>query len=574
MATRNLTHLMQRGDVFYFRRAVPRPLWVRMGRREVCLSLRTRDVSTARLLCRLFSNRFEQFIEAVEGMPGLTKDKIDNILRGYFEGLLSRAEEIVFLGPQDSSFDRQFEIDGTEEEHQELQAKLASGQFDRITRSETRELIETQGIASDQVPADEYRMLCNGVLRARIEQRRILAAMLSGALDETIPKDPLFQGVKSPGLPALPGEEPTVGKDTLDAVIARYCDFKMTQDWVPKTADEKRRILGWFCDQVGPTRKIKDVTVEDVRAFRDLLIKLPKHFTKLAALAGKTLPEIVAVETDVQKLGAGTLQKYFSSVRSFLQWCEDEGYIEMSPALKIKVGKKADIYDARHPFSHGQLKALFTSPQFTGHRSASRRSSPGDALIKDGRFWLPLLALYSGLRMGEIVQLLVADVQEEKGIWHFDVNKDEGGSEKQLKTKSSRRKVPVHPDLVRMGFLDYVSSRRDKDSQGRIFSEIKPGKNGYFSHNFSKFFSRYLDQIGVKTGKTSFHSLRHNFTDALREAEVEDSHIKALLGHSDKSVTASYGLGGGGPLQVLSKDVARISYDLDFLHLFVDGGKD
>ena len=183
MSVRSLAHLMRRSGVFYFRRAVPEPFRDIVGRREVCLSLRTRDATTARLLCRLCSNLFEQLMEVVEGMPELGKDKVDAMIRGYFEGLLSKAKETVFLTPQDPALDPEFEATLAEEERQRLQAELAKCKFDKTTLIEAQELAGTGESTPHNVPADEFRALCNGVLRARIEQRRIYAAMLRGAYD-------------------------------------------------------------------------------------------------------------------------------------------------------------------------------------------------------------------------------------------------------------------------------------------------------------------------------------------------------------------------------------------------------
>lgn len=122
-----------------------------------------------------------------------------------------------------------------------------------------------------------------------------------------------------------------------------------------------------------------------------------------------------------------------------------------------------------------------------------------------------------------------------------------------------------------MGFLDFVDARRAKDPAGRLFPEVKPSKSGYHSHNFSKYFARYLKQVGLKAEKVTFHSLRHSFTDALRAAEIEDSHIKALLGHADSSITAIYG--SGVPLKVLVSDMENVTFDLDLNHLYFVANK-
>ena len=171
------------------------------------------------------------------------------------------------------------------------------------------------------------------------------------------------------------------------------------------------------------------------------------------------------------------------------------------------------------------------------------------------------------MRLGEIVQLLVSDVRQEDDISFFEVSKGED-DDKNLKTASSQRAIPIHPELVKMGFLDYVEGQRKKTPQGRIFSEIKVGANGYFSHNFSKWFGRYLKQVEVKTAKTSFHSFRHNFKDGLRNAGSEDSRQNALMGHSDGSVPSTYGTGYSP--KVLNDDLQKIEYpSLDLSHLYV-----
>ena len=80
--------------------------------------------------------------------------------------------------------------------------------------------------------------------------------------------------------------------------------------------------------------------------------------------------------------------------------------------------------------------------------------------------WIPLIALFSGARLEEIGQLLCTDVRIEEGIDYFNLldlpNEDEhdedGGHVKKLKTLDAGRRVPIHPELVAMGFLDYVAT--------------------------------------------------------------------------------------------------------------------
>lgn len=159
--------------------------------------------------------------------------------------------------------------------------------------------------------------------------------------------------------------------------------------------------------------------------------------------------------------------------------------------------------------------------------------------------------------MGEIVQLLASDVKEDTGIWYFDVNKDEG-NDKKIKTATSKRRVPIHHVLLKAGFLGLVAVKKGK---GRIFADIDCGSDGYFSHNFSKWWGRYSRKVGFFSPKTAFHSFRHSFKDALQAADVHEYLTRALMGHADKSVHAQYGSGPG--LKALKEAVDKVEYQLD-----------
>lgn len=167
--------------------------------------------------------------------------------------------------------------------------------------------------------------------------------------------------------------------------------------------------------------------------------------------------------------------------------------------------------------------------------------------------------------MSELIQLTTNDVRQDNGVWCLDINKGDGPKNgKSLKSFASKRMIPLHSELLKIGFLGFVEKKK-KVKSIRVFDEIKSGKNELWSHNYSKHFGRYLKQIGVKTQKTTFHSFRHNFADALRSANIEDSHIKALMGHADGTVTSIYGF--GVPLNVLATDMQKVIFNVTLEHL-------
>jgi hypothetical protein len=118
-----------------------------------------------------------------------------------------------------------------------------------------------------------------------------------------------------------------------------------------------------------------------------------------------------------------------------------------------------------------------------------------------------------------------------------------------------------------MQFVERV--RRANGDRAWLFPEIAPDHKGGISA-WTKWFSRYIRDHGIKNRNKVFHSMRHNFKDALRAARVPEDLNDALMGQSTRgSVARSYGARDivtryGMP--TLVDAIARVRYDgLDLL---------
>ena len=89
---------------------------------------------------------------------------------------------------------------------------------------------------------------------------------------------------------------------------------------------------------------------------------------------------------------------------------------------------------------------------------------PGHDRIRDHRYWLPLIMLFSGARPAEIAQLLTDDVRKVHGHWVMHIT-SEGSKEKSVKTRGSMRVVPLHSELGRLGFTEYCEEMRRRGEQ-------------------------------------------------------------------------------------------------------------
>jgi integrase len=511
--------------------------------------------------CRVLSNGFDQFIASRSMLQSLPPAEVHAIARDYFQTCLNQALEWSLDLPGDGT-DIDSEVELMKADMSVMRDALKQKKFAPAMVAKADELLTAHISPDRKVDADTRLMMREAVTRAHVAQLRFLTASLSGNFEETAIKDPIFAGMKPNGFPAF---ENLQDKETAPS-FAQACEAFIaarSKTWVGKTKNDYRRVLDLAQAIIGPARKLALISTNDVKDVRDGLAKLPKNAAKFSCNEGLSLVDLIHKKNAGEPISGKTQDKYFAMFRGFLKWALDEELLPKmpGPAIKVVRSKNEDDIGERLPYSREQLAAIFVSPVFTGCKSDARRSDAGSLILRDGKFWMPLVALYSGMRMGEIAQLLVADVRVENEILYFDVNKDE---DKTLKTSASRRRVPVHAALLEAGFGEYVASLKAKGMK-RLFPDLKPGADGYYSHNFSKWWGRYGKAVGFHTPKTVFHSFRHNFKDALYAADVSETAAHQLMGHKDNSPHAGYGT--GLPLQNLKAAIDRIDYKIDLGHM-------
>lgn len=562
MARYKTERLQRRGDVFYFRAVFPRSWRPLVGKSEVRFSLSTTIRSTAVLRCRVLSNGFDQFIASLAMLQSLPREEIHAIARDYFQTCLNQALEWSLDLPRDGS-DLENEIALLNADMVAVRDALKQKKFTPPLIEKADELLAGHLPPSRKADGDTRTMMREAVTRAYIESLRFLTSSLSGDFEGTAIKDPIFAGMKPTGVIDPENQQDRKASLTLAEACQDYVAAHLKADaWVPKTRNDYQRVLDLVQAIVGPTKKLELLTSQDVKAVRDGLANLPKNGAKFSRNAGRSLVDLIGDADAGEPISGRTQDKYFTMFRGFLIWAVNEVHLPKMPGASIKVIRSKHEDDLpRLPYSSEQLQTIFSSPIFTGCKSDARRSTAGSLILRDSKFWMPLVALYSGMRMGEIAQLLVADVRAENDVIYFDVNKDE---EKTLKTKNSRRRVPVHAMLLEVGFGEYVASLRAQGTK-RLFPDLKPGADGYYSASFSKWWGRYGKAIGFHTKKTVFHSFRHNFHDGLYAADVSETAARQLMGHKDNSPHGGYGT--GLPLSNLKEAIDRIDYKINLAHL-------
>ena len=145
-------------------------------------------------------------------------------------------------------------------------------------------------------------------------------------------------------------------------------------------------------------------------------------------------------------ISAANANVNLANLSSFLNWAVNEELLVRNPMRGLRLPDEVGKRDKRHPFSAEQLRLIFNAPLYRGCQDGERGyAKPGNHRPQSSRFWVPLIAIHSGLRLGEITQLDVADIRSLDGIQCFVISDTSlvGCSDKSLKTGASERVVPI-----------------------------------------------------------------------------------------------------------------------------------
>ena len=405
--------------------------------------------------------------------------------------------------------------------------------------------------------SEGYRKLAQGIQRAELE-----AHVRSQERDEGNwsgePRDKLV----SP--PTTLRHEP--GEKIIE--LFDRCKLERPAATSEDTWRQNRKIIVLFDEFVGGDAHVSALTRKNIREWKAALFRWPVKAADTRVFKGLSFSKIIEANERVGKpvIVPKTINRYLSAMGGFCTWLRANDFI----VEDVMQGMFLDLDRSKrtgNTFNSAQLNKIFKSPLYSECMGDKREHESGSISVRDWRYWIPLVALFSGARLGEIAQLLVADVREIHGTWVFHIT-EEGPGNKSVKTAGSQRVVPMHSELIGLGFLDYHGAMKALGHQN-LFPEIKPDGRGFMSGRPSTFFNAYFVSVGAKEDKTvNFHSLRHGIADAFRRAGYLDEQFACLFGHTKATTTGRYGIIPEGPLSQRAAMIEAVAYPgLDLSHL-------
>ncbi|MFZ3252159.1 MAG: site-specific integrase [Pseudolabrys sp.] len=576
--------LLRRKGFYYYRRRVPLNLVKEIGKQFVQHSLNTTSLGKAKQLRALrdleWDARFDSLQKEANPAPNSGNSKQPVNSTQLSDGDLLRLVR-EYVERKDEEFRKRFAANPPESQREKaemsMEAKLDAQiirdrddpQADQWVFSTGKEILQAAGKSIDD-PALPYTVFAEWVRRGLLElDKRSLARLADDHRHAFF--DQLFN----------PSRQPPVSFGELaDQYLQLMEEEAATNRLSQKGIDRQHATVSLIREIIGDSTPVDAVDYDTCLTVRSTLARIPANRTKIYGT--RPLDEAIERAAAEKKalLSPVTQQQYLAALRDVLDLAAKKRLIPINPAEGLKPIKRDTIAagEKRRPFTLEQIKQFFHSKYYS---ECAKHSQPFAHDKSGWRFWLPLICLFTGMRPNEAAQMHLDDLKcTGQGTWYLDIvatgdDDDSGpsGSTKTLKTAASRRRIPVHPELIKIGFLQFVQSRKKTSSGPRMFPELKPDKYGnHASYALKRFRDTYLPSVIKMEPRQSFYSFRHSWRDALRRIDAQPATLQALGAWSQGKLTSDdYGDKSDPDYQ--AKFVKNIAFPgLDLSPLFPKSG--
>ena len=318
----------------------------------------------------------------------------------------------------------------------------------------------------------------------------------------------------------------------LSSLMQKFVESRRGRGFGEKTIADYQDSFNLFLEVFG-NKFISSLTHQHARKYVDILKKLPSN--RKIKYPNKSIKMLTSMQ-GLAVLSPRTVAKHLERVSALFNWAIRQGYTKENVFRgKLEATRATEA-----------LEKHFTEAEI-GLVLGDKLKEQSLHINKPERYWVTMLAAHSGARLNEICQLDVADIKQKNEIWVMELQQN--AVDKSIKTKAGDRTVPIHPKLLELGLLDYLTQLK-ADNQQKLFPALKKTLSTGYGTSISNWFARYLKHLGLKKKGKNFHSLRHTVINKLLTQQVYQPFIKELVGHSTGSITIDV-YGGRTPADVL-----------------------
>jgi integrase len=286
------------------------------------------------------------------------------------------------------------------------------------------------------------------------------------------------------------------------------------------------------------------------------LKKYPSNKNKYKQFMGKPFDPAMSTMPGFEELSTDSINFHIGLISGMFQFALEDRRrwrIDQNPFSKKQV-KETHVKapnELRRDFTRKEIEEIFVE------LSKVRR------LVEPEKFWVPLICLYSGMRINEACQLRTDDIEFIDDIPVFQIQHRPQLFQETKNGKS--RTVPIHKTLEKIGFIDFFKDQRKKKEE-RLFPRLELYK-GKWHRKVDNWFNRTVLRSHMnKDDNVSFHSTKHTFINWYQQTVSMDvtqlKILKNIAAHYDNRELSDKHIDGGITTGRYGKNyLIKISYD-------------
>ena len=541
---------------FFFRSYLPLDLRdLYQGKIEFRVSLKCGNKNHSKKICSYLNEIIQELYEEIRMGKSLTIEEMKRILSKEIEKSKKHSSWFSYVGVDRSKeYSKEQSLKSLDIQEIELKGRNKKDFDDQVER-----LLLDEGITVDR-KSDYFRLFRENFIKIQNLKIKWKRDIIKG---ETRSEFDLVSQILDgePEQPPITVQTPIETKppiETQSIIFSKMVkEFLEERDGVVgnKLHSEYKSIFDDLMEIIGDI-PVKTITKEGVISYTNIQKKLPINRKKNPKYRDLTLEEILKLK-NVTPQSRLNVNKYLTRISTLMNWGKSRGYIDENLFKGMKVPlKKTEQRKRRQPFSTDDLRKILTPTTFFDWTLKFRHPLSDITKNQNSYYWVFPIGILSGMRTNEICQLRIEDIIQEKNVWMFRVDESETTK---VKTPSGIRRVPVHPNLISLGFLDYVE-RLKKDNEVRVFPSLTKSRDGYSSKVSRHYNEKFLRKLGIWKKQTKvLYSTRHTFINKCYSKSIDRDIIKSIVGHEPDFTIDVY---GGNPFtpDQLFKGISKVSY--------------
>ena len=544
------------------------------GRIKFLLSLKCGNKVISKKICLYLNKQTQIIYEQIRMGKSLSIDEMKRILKKEIEKSKKHSSFFSYVGVDRSKEKTKQEgLKTLQKEEIELKSRKKTD-FD----DEVEKLLKDEGITDINRKSGTFRVFRENFIKIQNLKIKWKREIING---ETNAEFDLVSKILDGEIDGIEDKKDAFARRThLQPVIENYApepiepylvEIKLIREVVDefldlrkgtigeKMLDEYKVITDDFIEIIGNI-PVSSLSKDSIRTYISTQIKLPPNRRKNPKYREMSIVEVMKLK-GVNPQSRINVNKFLTRLTTFMNFGVSQGYIKENYILGMKIPiPKTEGRKKREPFSPEDLGKILSPKSYLdwtvdfGKTTKSRK--PNVVKYQNSFYWAFLIGIFSGMRTNETAQLRIGDIIKKENVWMISIDETEG---KSVKTTSSIRKVPVHPTLISLGFIDYVKIIKSKGVD-RVFPELTKQRDGYSTKISQHYNEKFLPSVGVwKKQVKVLYSTRHTFINRCYNKGVDRDIIKSIVGHEPDFTMDVYGGSPFTPKQ-LYQGISKVSY--------------